>query len=91
MDVIEHTTLPMLVFYGKLDKNIDPVQGAEAYEAALQKAGNPDYQIVVIPGVSHILTPAETGCLNETWGMSYSPEYLETMEAWLQHLPKQEG
>jgi hypothetical protein len=86
MEVIGHTTIPMLVLFGELDKNIDPVQGAEAYEAALQKAGNQDYQILVIPGVAHNLAPARTGCLNEQWGTSYAPEYLETMEAWLQHL-----
>jgi hypothetical protein len=67
-----------------LDKNIDPVQGAEAYEAALQEAGNQDYMIVVISGAAHILTTAKTGCLNENWGTSYLPEYLETMETWLQ-------
>jgi pimeloyl-ACP methyl ester carboxylesterase len=86
MEVIEHTTIPTLVFFGELDRNIDPVQGAEAYEAALRKAGNQDYRIVVVPGVAHTLTPAKTGCLNETWGMSPAPEYLEKMEAWLQHL-----
>jgi pimeloyl-ACP methyl ester carboxylesterase len=86
MDSIEHTTIPMLVFYGELDKNIDPVQGAEAYEESLQIAGNQDYKIVVIPDVAHILTPAKTGCLSEYSGTNYAPEYLETLEAWLQHL-----
>jgi pimeloyl-ACP methyl ester carboxylesterase len=86
MEIIEHTTIPMLVFYGELDKNIDPVQGAEGYETALGKAGNQDYRIVVIPGVAHTLTPAKTGCLNEAWGTSYAPEFLETMETWLQGL-----
>jgi hypothetical protein len=86
MEVIEHTTIPMLVFFGELDKNIDPVQGAEAYEAALQQAGNQDYQIVVIAGAAHILTPARTGCIGESLGMNYALEYLETMEAWLQDL-----
>jgi len=86
MDTIERTTIPMLVFFGELDKNIDPVQGAEAYEAALQKAGNQDYRLVVIPGVAHMLTSAKTGCLNETWGTSYAPKYLQTLEAWLQQL-----
>jgi pimeloyl-ACP methyl ester carboxylesterase len=84
MEVIDHTTIPVLAFFGELDKNVDPVQGAEAYEAALQKAGNEDYQVVVIPGVAHTLVPDETGCLNETWGTTLAPEYLETMEAWLQ-------
>ena len=86
MDVIEHTTIPMLVFFGELDKNIDPVQGPEAYQAALEKAGNQDYQIEVIPGVSHVLTPAGTGCLDEIWSSSYAPEFLEIMDTWLQEL-----
>jgi len=86
LDVIGHTTIPVLAFFGELDKNIDPVQGAEAYEAALQEAGNQDYSIVAIPGMAHTLVPAETGCLNEPWGSELAPEYLETLEAWLQHL-----
>jgi hypothetical protein len=85
MDVIEHTTIPMLVFFGELDKNIDPVQGAEAYEEALRSAGNQDYQIEVLPGVGHVLTPAKSGCFGEG-GTVYAPEYLETMEAWLQQM-----
>jgi pimeloyl-ACP methyl ester carboxylesterase len=88
MTVIEHTTIPVLAFFGELDKNIDPVQGAEAYEAALQKAGNEDYQVVTIPGVAHTLVPAKTGCLNEQWGSKLAPAYLETLEAWLQRLSR---
>jgi pimeloyl-ACP methyl ester carboxylesterase len=86
MEVIEHTTIPVLAFYGELDRNIDPVQGAEAYEAALQRAGNQDYLIEVIPGVGHVLVPAKTGCIGESRGREYAPEYLGTLEAWLQHL-----
>jgi pimeloyl-ACP methyl ester carboxylesterase len=86
MEDIGHTTIPVLVFFGELDKNVDPVQGAEAYEAALLKAGSKEYQVVIIPGVAHTLVPAETGCLNETWGWKLAPEYLKTMEEWLQHL-----
>jgi len=72
MDIIEHTTIPALAFFGELDKNIDPAQGAEAYEAALHTAGNPDYQVVSIPGVAHVFVD--------------EPEYLATLEAWIQHL-----
>jgi pimeloyl-ACP methyl ester carboxylesterase len=86
MTDIEHTTIPVLVFFGELDKNIDPVQGAEAYENALRKAENQDYQIEVIPGVGHILVPMETGCIGESGGREYAPEYLKTLEEWLQHL-----
>jgi dipeptidyl aminopeptidase/acylaminoacyl peptidase len=72
MDIIVRTTIPVLAFFGELDKNIDPVQGAEAYEVALQKAGNEHYQIITIPDVEHVFVT--------------SPRYLEPLEAWLQQL-----
>jgi len=86
MDVIRNTTIPMLVFFGELDKNVDPVQGARAYEAALEQAGNTDYMIKVIEGVGHILTPATTGCLSEPVSSEYVPEYLDTIDDWLINL-----
>jgi pimeloyl-ACP methyl ester carboxylesterase len=72
MEIIKHTTIPVLAFFGELDRDVDPVQGAEAYEAALQAAGNRDYQIEVLPGVGHVFVT--------------ELEYLRTLEAWLQHL-----
>jgi pimeloyl-ACP methyl ester carboxylesterase len=83
MDVIKHTTIPMLVFFGELDKNVDPHQGAQAYDAALQEAGNKNYLIRVIQDVAHILTPATTGCLSESVGGDYAQEYLVTLEDWI--------
>ena len=69
-EILERTTIPVLAFFGELDKNIDPVQGVEAYEAALRKAGNPDYQIEFLLGEAHVFVT--------------NPEYLKTLEAWLQ-------
>ncbi|UCH13943.1 MAG: alpha/beta fold hydrolase [Bacteroidales bacterium] len=83
MDVIEHTTIPVLVFFGELDKNIDPVQGAHAYQSALEASGNQDYRIEVIEGAGHVLAPAQTVCLDEFVGSEYVPEYLEILEEWL--------
>ncbi len=86
IDIIKHTTIPVLAFYGELDKNIDPIQGAEAYEAALQQAGNQNYRVEIISGAGHVLTPAETGCIGESGRQHYVPSYLEIMEEWLQHI-----
>jgi pimeloyl-ACP methyl ester carboxylesterase len=86
MDVVQNTTIPMLVFFGELDKNIDPVQGAQAYEAALNEAGNDNYVIKVIEDVGHILTPATNGCLSESVSSEYVQEYLILLEDWISDL-----
>jgi pimeloyl-ACP methyl ester carboxylesterase len=83
MEVIQHTTIPVLAFFGELDKNVDPVQGAQAYEAALKQAGNQDYMIKVIQGAGHVLAPATTGCLDEYVPAEYVPEYLDILDNWL--------
>ena len=83
-EVLRTTTIPVLAFFGELDKNVDPVQGFEAYEESLSAAGNPDYQVVMIEGAGHILMPAETGCVGEPSGTEYMPEYLDTLEIWIQ-------
>jgi pimeloyl-ACP methyl ester carboxylesterase len=83
MDVIQYTTIPVLVFFGELDKNIDPVQGAQAYETALKKAGNQDYRISILHGAGHVLAPANTGCLNEFVPAEYVPEYLDILDSWI--------
>jgi pimeloyl-ACP methyl ester carboxylesterase len=82
-DVLKKTTIPVLAFFGEMDKNIDPVQGAQAYEAALKAAGNQHYQVEVLENTGHVMMPAETGCLGEISGTQYVPEYLEILEMWL--------
>ncbi len=83
MEIIEKTTIPTLVFFGELDKNVDPVQGAQAYQAALGKAGNQDYMVITIEGAGHVLTPATTGCLDEAVSPEWVTEYLYTLDNWV--------
>jgi pimeloyl-ACP methyl ester carboxylesterase len=79
--VLENTTIPVLAVFGELDKNIDPIQGAEAYERALAAAGNPDYHVEVIPGIGHTMQTQETGCIGEPGG-AVSERYIELLEEW---------
>jgi pimeloyl-ACP methyl ester carboxylesterase len=72
MDIIEHTTIPVLAIFGERDKIVDPVQGAEAYGVALQAAGNQDYRIEVLPGAAH--------------NLERMSKYQEVLESWIQHL-----
>jgi pimeloyl-ACP methyl ester carboxylesterase len=85
-EVLQRTTIPVLAFFGELDKNIDPVQGASTYESALASAGNQDYQVQTIEGAGHVMVQVETGCLDESVGKEYLSEYLETLEFWLMDL-----
>jgi len=92
ISVIAKTKTPTLVFFGDLDKNVDPLQGMEAYQAALEKAGNPNFRVKLIKGSDHNIIISETGCETERYvrtreGWSnYDPEYLKMMEEWLQDM-----
>jgi pimeloyl-ACP methyl ester carboxylesterase len=63
--LVERTTIPVLAFFGEKDTQIDPFQGAEAYQAALERAGNANYRVVLVPGVDHSMIVSETGCMKE--------------------------
>ena len=86
---IQNTNIPTLVFFGALDKNVNPRQGVEAYTSAFEIAGNNNSQVWLVDGADHDIIMSETGCANErasrnTEGWSnYAPEYLQTMQAWL--------
>lgn len=86
IEVVEQTTIPVLAFFGDKDTQVDPFQGAQAYEDALQKAGNQNFHVELIPGVAHGIDFAETGCMDEYRRTVYAPEYLDSMEEWLVQL-----
>lgn len=96
MAIIDDITIPVLAFFGEKDTQADPIQGVEAYRAALERAGNPNYRVELIPGVDHNLLISETGCLKERdkrprrgW-RNYSPHYLDILEEWLKNLYAEE-
>ena len=92
IEVIEQTTIPVLAFLGTKDTQVDPIQGAQTYREALERAGNPNFRVELIPGTDHNIILSETGCLDERekrprseW-TNYAPEYLDTLEEWLREL-----
>lgn len=87
MEVIEHTTIPVLAIFGEHDTQVDPIQGAEAYQAALEQAGNTEFHVEVIPDVGHTLTPSRSdGCVRG--GGGYTPRYLELIDEWIERLQR---
>ncbi len=96
IEVIRKTTIPVLAFFGEKDTQIDPVQGVQAYQEALEHASNSNFRIELIPGVDHNLIISKTGCLEERrkrsrkgW-QNYAPQYLDILEKWLRNLHKED-
>jgi len=92
IEIIEKTTIPVLAFFGEKDTQVDPVQGKEAYNKALIKAGNQNFRVELIPNADHNIILCKTGSMKERRNRSakewqnYAPEYLEIMEGWLKEL-----
>ncbi len=79
------TTIPVLAIYGTFDVQVDSDQNAPAFEAAMKKAGNTDYQLTVIPKANHLMQAATTGSPSEygTIKQEFTPEFLTTITDWL--------
>ena len=92
IEVIQQTTIPVLAFFGEKDTQVDPFQGAMAYREALERAGNLNFRVKLIPDSDHNIIISETGCLEERenrWPREwtkYAPEYLDILEEWLREL-----
>jgi pimeloyl-ACP methyl ester carboxylesterase len=89
MAAVARSTIPILAVFGELDTQADPIQGVEAYRAALERAGNPLSRVALIPGTDHNILLSETGCIAERdhrsragW-RNYPEEYLDLIEEWL--------
>jgi pimeloyl-ACP methyl ester carboxylesterase len=97
IEVIEQTTIPVLAFFGEKDTQVDPFQGAQVYQEALDRAGNPNFRVELIPNSDHNIILSSTGCLDEQEKRSrsdwtdYASEYLNTLEDWLRELRRKPG
>jgi pimeloyl-ACP methyl ester carboxylesterase len=83
-------TMPVLAIFGEKDTQINPVQGAIAYQQALTENGNPLFRVVTVPNADHNMRQAKTGCLkeqresyNKPGGASYHPVFLDVLGGWL--------
>lgn len=85
MTVVERTTIPVLAVFGAMDRYVDPVQGAAAYETALEAAGNPKSHVELIPDAGHTMLEQASMC---SGGSSRSARYLELLEQWVNQLSR---
>ncbi|MEW6367878.1 MAG: alpha/beta fold hydrolase [Acidobacteriota bacterium] len=83
--VLEKIRCPFLAMFGELDTNVQPRVNRPIMEAALKRAGNRDYTILVFPTANHVLFEAESGRMSDfVEARRFVPEYLSTLTEWLQ-------
>ncbi|MEZ4771433.1 MAG: alpha/beta fold hydrolase, partial [Caldilineales bacterium] len=78
-------TVPVLGVYGGKDAQVDADVNTAALQAALEKAGNQDVTIIVIPTANHLFQDATTGSVQEYAQLEphLMPEFLTTISDWL--------
>jgi len=84
VSVIEQTAIPVLAFYGEFDHRVDPIQGVDAYQAALQ-GGHSLSQAILLETAGHTLNYTRSGC-SDVSGRTYVAKYLDHTEGWLREI-----
>lgn len=81
----EQTTIPVLAIFGGKDVQVDAGQNAAPVAAALTKAGNRDFAVVVLPDANHLFQAAESGAFSEygTLPAEFTPDLLPTILNWV--------
>src|SRR5690606_33685618 len=71
---------PMLALYGGKDLQVPADQNAPVLERL-----KPDAEVVVLPGLNHLMQPATTGLPNEYAGIetTVDPQALSTVVDWV--------
>ncbi|HEX2033279.1 MAG TPA: alpha/beta fold hydrolase, partial [Chloroflexota bacterium] len=80
--VLERVRCPVLALFGEQDTCVPPAGNADLMAAALQRGGNPDYTVKVIPGANHlgyVATPdgSLTSCTH------FIPQYHQLAAHWI--------
>jgi pimeloyl-ACP methyl ester carboxylesterase len=81
-DYWQHVNVPALVLYGERDILVPVEQSIASIDRALNKAGNQDYTIVVLPRASHAFNvEPQPGQPFEWWHMA--PGFPDLLTAWI--------
>ena len=82
---LEKLTCPVLVLDGSLDLQVPTAVNLPAIAKALEKGGNPDYEIVKLPKLNHLFQTAQTGRMDEYGKIeeTIAPVALETISGWI--------
>jgi pimeloyl-ACP methyl ester carboxylesterase len=83
--VLERVRVPVLALTGSKDRVNLPGQNLPAMRLALERAGNPDYQVSEVPELNHVFQTAVEGGIAEYGRLeeSFSPQALEIIADWI--------
>jgi pimeloyl-ACP methyl ester carboxylesterase len=74
---LEQLTCPVLALFAEKDEMVSPEINPKLFETALQKAGNPDFSVLVIPEVNHMMTIPRVSTTE------LAPGVLERISGWI--------
>ncbi len=84
LPTLETVKTPLIALFGAKDRNVVPEINRPRMDAALKRAGNPDYRLVVVPKADHglrIVTEGKDVPLHRRVG--FGPSGWPDVEAWL--------
>jgi uncharacterized protein len=88
--VVPRVDQPLFVIQGQLDTQVPPHHAGKLGALANARKKAPKTEVVIVPGINHLLVPAKTGEVSE-YGMladrTVSPEVARRIVGWLQALP----
>lgn len=85
--------IPVLALYAENDKQIDAVQGTQAFRRILAGTDQELSAVVMVPGADHNMNLSPRGCMQDqrdgyraVGGATLSPVFLATIDEWLGRL-----
>jgi fermentation-respiration switch protein FrsA (DUF1100 family) len=81
---------PILVIQGALDVQVPPHHAEKLGALANARKKAPKTDVIVVPGINHLLVPAKTGDLAEYGSLTdrtISPEIAAKIATWLKAIP----
>ena len=82
---LEKVTCPVLSIIGSKDSQVLPNLNQPAIRAALEKGGNPNFEMVELPSLNHLFQKCTTGALGEYAEIqeTFNPEALKRIGDWI--------
>lgn len=82
-DYLKQLQIPVYWQLAEKDWNVNSQKSYPRIKEALDKAGNKDYTVTLIPNMGHSGLVVKTGLPNDTFTWQYAPGFWDSMATWL--------